>query len=284
MSENTSDDIYKSTNMPATHVTDVRSPGSEIDTNSANISQSDQKAPSDLGVPSISNYELPKENLPQSPGSYCSTCGYRLPLTPSSSASSLSSEAAPSRQHAHLPELAGRGDQSHDFSDFRSPSLARRRDKSAKEKYYGFRYVKRGDVHPESAVEERRCCCPESIETEEAEEAEEAKEEGKGQQDGDDDDGDDDYNGSDAPPGCTLCDTDGTKAPPHPNATTGTKQDQPPCKHTLYKMAQVYPRPPKNHHRHVDKMIAPLRPRVDERREQRKHRKAILKDGLKDLD
>jgi hypothetical protein len=31
-------------------------------------------------------------------------------------------------------------------------------------------------------------------------------------------------------------------------------------------------------------MIAPLRPRVNERREQRKHRKAILKDGLKDLD
>jgi hypothetical protein len=233
MPENTSEDINRSTNMPA-QVTDVQPPGNKIDTNSAFVSHSDQRAPNHLGDPSV-------------------------------------------------PELAGREDQSHDFGDLRSPALAQRRDKSAKEKYYGFRHVKRGDVYPESVAEGGLSCHP-------SKEAKEAKEDGKDERDGDGDgDGDDDYNDNENDEGdalsiCDLCTTDSTKRSPQPNATTEMKQDRTPCKHTLYKMAQVYPRPPKNHHRHIDKMIQPLRPRVDERREERKHRKAILEDGLKDLD
>lgn len=182
-----------------------------------------------------------------------------------------------------MRELEGQGDQSHDFGDLRSPVLARRRDESAKEKYYGFRYVKRGDVYPESVAEGGLSCHP-SIE------AKEAKEDGKDERDtdgeGDENDhhGHDDNDESDASSVCDICATDSTKRSSQPNTTTEMKQDQRPCKHTLYKKAQVYPRPPKNHHRHVDKMIAPQRPCVDERREQRKHRKAILKDGLKDLE
>jgi hypothetical protein len=198
-------------------------PGNKIDTNSAFVSHSDQRAPNHLGDPSV-------------------------------------------------PELAGQEDQSHDFGDLRSPALAQRRDKSAKEKYYGFRHVKRGDVYPESVAEGGLSCHP----------SKEAKEDGKDEQDGDGDgDGDDE---GDALSICDLCTMDSTKKSPQPNATTEMKQDRTPCKHTLYKMAQVYPRPPENHYRHIDKMIQPLRPRVDKRREERKHRKAILEDGLKDLD
>ncbi|KAM0699759.1 hypothetical protein Q7P36_000762 [Cladosporium allicinum] len=53
----------------------------------------------------------------------------------------------PPHQSAHnLLELAGRGDDAHVFRDFRSPSLAWRRDRNEKEKYGEFRSVTRGQL------------------------------------------------------------------------------------------------------------------------------------------
>jgi hypothetical protein len=179
-----------------------------------------------------------------------------------------------------VPGLAGRKDQSDDFGDLRSPALARQREKSAKEKYYGFRYIKRGDAYPESAAA-GELSYHSSIGAKETKE--DWKDEQDGHGDGYDDDNENENDESDALSICDLCTTDSTNRLP-PNAMTEMKQVRRPCKHTLYKMAQVYPRPPKNHHRHIDKTIKPLKPRVDERREERKHRKVILKDGLKDLD
>lgn len=52
----------------------------------------------------------------------------------------------------------------------------------------------------------------------------------------------------------------------------------------LYRLAQLPPRPPQNHHRHIDKVHGTLSQRVDQRREHRKHGKAILNDLLDDCD
>lgn len=54
-------------------------------------------------------------------------------------------------------------------------------------------------------------------------------------------------------------------------------------KSKLYKQAQLPPRPPKYHRRHIDKIRGTISHRVDSRREARKHGKAIMKDHLKDL-
>jgi hypothetical protein len=245
-------------------------PNNEIETNSAPMEHMDQKTPNDFGVALTSNHELQTKDVPKTRDSRCSSCGYQLPQTPSSPSSP---EPIPSRQPASLSGIAA---QSEVFGDLRSPSLARQRDKSAKEKYYGFRYVKRGDL-TSGNVAQGQCCCSQDSEGEEAEH------DRKDEQDDDvdsDDDNDNDNNKTDSPSICTLCTTD---IPPHPTNTTEVQQDQPPCKHTLYRLAQLPLRPPKNHHRHFDKVQGTLSPRVDERREQRKHRKAILKNGLEGL-
>lgn len=52
----------------------------------------------------------------------------------------------------------------------------------------------------------------------------------------------------------------------------------------LYRQAQLWPRPPKYHRRHIDKIYGTLSNRVDIRREERKHGKAILEDHLRDID
>jgi hypothetical protein len=158
-----------------------------------------------LGLP-------PTRYIPQPPGTWCSVCGYpcRYPFFSTAPLPPGSSEAIPPHQSAHLLELTGRGND-HDFRDLRSPWLAWQRERSEKEKYYGFRFVKRGDL-----LSARR-----------------------------------------------------TATPPQPTA--------------LYRLAQEYPRPPKNHHRHIDKVTGTLSQRVDRRREERKHRKAILKDELEDF-
>lgn len=52
----------------------------------------------------------------------------------------------------------------------------------------------------------------------------------------------------------------------------------------LYRLAQLPPRPPQNHHRHIDKVRGTLSQRVDVRRENRKHSKAIINDLLYDCD
>ena len=132
-----------------------------------------------------------------------------------------------------VPELAGRKDQTHDFGDLRSPALARQREKSAKEKYYGFRYIKRGDVYPESAVE-GGLSCHSSIE------AREGKADGRDEQDSyshsHSDENENENDDGDALSICDLCTTDSTKSS-SPNGTTEIKQVRRPCKHTLYKMA-----------------------------------------------
>jgi hypothetical protein len=258
--ENPPDHINKLTNMPTTRIKDLESPANETDNNSASISHTDQKAPCDFGDTSIPDYEPFTKDFTQPPNSYCPSCGYQLPLTPSSSSSS---KPIPSHQPAHLPELAGRGDHSHVFSDLRSPSLARQRDKSAKEKYYGFRYVKRGGLSSEGG-----CCCSQSIEAEEDEK----------------DDDNDNKDEVDAPSVDISRTKDSAIKLSQPIVTMETKQDQTTCKYTLYRLAQLPPRPPRNHHRHFDKVQGTLSHRVDERHEERKHRKAILKDGLEDFD
>jgi hypothetical protein len=55
-------------------------------------------------------------------------------------------------------------------------------------------------------------------------------------------------------------------------------------KSELYRQAQLPPRPPKYHRRHIDKIQGTLSHRVDIRRENRKHGKAILQDHLNDLE
>jgi hypothetical protein len=54
-------------------------------------------------------------------------------------------------------------------------------------------------------------------------------------------------------------------------------------KSELYRQAQLPPRPPKYHRRHIDKIYGTLSQRVDARREGRKHGKAIMKGHLRDL-
>ncbi|GAB7334762.1 hypothetical protein MBLNU13_g06689t1 [Cladosporium sp. NU13] len=51
----------------------------------------------------------------------------------------------------------------------------------------------------------------------------------------------------------------------------------------LYRQAQLPPRPPKYHRRHIDKIRFALSQRVDARREARKHGKAIMEGHLRDL-
>jgi hypothetical protein len=55
-------------------------------------------------------------------------------------------------------------------------------------------------------------------------------------------------------------------------------------KSELYRQAQLPPRPPKYHRRHIDKIHGTLSHRVDIRRENRKHGKAILQTHLKDFE
>jgi hypothetical protein len=54
-------------------------------------------------------------------------------------------------------------------------------------------------------------------------------------------------------------------------------------KSELYRQAQLPPRPPKYHRRHIDKIYGTISHRVDIRREDRKHNKAMMKDHLRDL-
>jgi hypothetical protein len=53
-------------------------------------------------------------------------------------------------------------------------------------------------------------------------------------------------------------------------------------KSELYRQAQLPPRPPRYHRRHIDKIRGTVRQRVDDRREARKHGKAIMEGHLKD--
>jgi hypothetical protein len=222
-----------------------------------------------FGVLSIPDSgESQRKDLPPSPPSHCPSCGWPWPPPPPSTPS----EPIPPQQPTRNLEFAGRGDHSHVFSDLRSPSLARQRDRSAREKYYGFRYVKRGELGSEAVVEGTCSCTCCGVEEEE-EEVEEY-----------DDDDDDDKKKSEG--STRSCSTE--RPPPHPTTATADTLPPPPPnteeidKHTLYRLAQLYPRPPKNHHRHIDKVIAPLSQRVDRRREERKHQKAILRDELED--
>jgi hypothetical protein len=257
--------------MSTPSVKPVKPPDSEIETDSASAGHMDQKSSDDSGIASTFNNGLQAKDVPQTPDSCCSSCGYQLPRNPSSSSSP---EAVPSCHTASLPEVAG---ESEVFGDLRSPSLARRRDKSAKEKYYGFRYVKCGDL-TSGNMAQGQCCCSQDSEAEEAEhdwgyEQDEQDNPNQEQHDNNND-------STDSPSVCTLCTTD---RPPQPTTITQIQQNEPPCKHILYRLAQLPPRPPKNHHRHFDKVQGTFSPRVDERREQRKHRKAILENGLEGL-
>jgi hypothetical protein len=132
-----------------------------------------------------------------------------------------SSDPFAPHQPAHLLQLSGWGDDQ-PYRDFRSPWLAWQRERSEKEKYYGFRYVNRGQL-----IAARQ-----------------------------------------------------TAMPP-----------QPPI---LYMLAQAPPRPPKTHHRPAHKVyVESSQPagkvygkpsqRVDRRRKEQKHRKAILKAELEDF-
>lgn len=59
-----------------------------------------------------------------------------------------------SRASAYSMELCGRGDHNHTFQDLRSATQAGKRDKTIRQKYYNFKYVKPGDVgaaHRQSA-------------------------------------------------------------------------------------------------------------------------------------
>ena len=54
-------------------------------------------------------------------------------------------------------------------------------------------------------------------------------------------------------------------------------------KRELYRQAQLPPRPPKYHRRHIDKIYGTLSHRVDARRDARKYGKAIMKGHLRNL-
>jgi len=136
-------------------------------------------------------------------------------------------EASTCREHAHILELCGRGDHDHTFQDLRSAAQASKRDKTTRQKYYNFRYVKLGDfeaLHGQSSV---------------------------------------------------ISD-DSRETTSNANPTTTTKSE-------LYRQAQLPPRPPKNHHRHTDKIYGTISQRVDIRREDSKHSKAIMEGHLRDL-
>ena len=129
-----------------------------------------------------------------------------------------------SQADAHLMNLCGRGDYNHTFQDLRSASQAIKRDKSTRQKYYNFKYIKPGDfkaVHHQSAA--------------------------------------------------------------LPNETPQMEDHSILTKAELYRQAQLPPRPPKYHRRHIDKIRFALSQRVDARREARKHGKAIMKGHLTEL-
>ena len=136
-------------------------------------------------------------------------------------------EAFISRSTAHSLNLCGRGDHNHSFQDVRSASQAIKRDKSTRQKYYNFKYVKPGDF---------RALHRQSTDVSEA------------------------MNGT----------------PLMENHAILTKTE-------LYRQAQLPPRPPKCHRRHIDKIYGTLSHRVDARREIRKHGKAIMEGHLRDL-
>jgi hypothetical protein len=257
-----------------THAKDFESPATGTDTSFEIVSHKDD----DFGVVSIPDFSAPPwKYTQQPPPSHCASCGWPWPPSPPLTYS----EQMPPQQPIPDLELAGRGDHSHAFSDLRSPSVARQRDRSAREKYYRFRYVKRGELGSQGVVEGTSSspCCDAEEEEEEEEETEHA--------DSDDDDDDDDEGDASSRAGtpCSIRSCS-TERPPRPTTTADHAPPHPTeeiDKHTLYRLAQLYPRPPKNHHRHIDKVTAPLSQRVDKRREERKHQKAILRDEVKDL-
>lgn len=67
------------------------------------------------------------------------------------------------------------------------------------------------------------------------------------------------------------------KTPPQQQETSITKSE-------LYRQAQLPPRPPKYHRRHIDKVYGTLSHRVDVRRENRKHGKTIMQEHLQDYE
>lgn len=69
---------------------------------------------------------------------------------------------------------------------------------------------------------------------------------------------------------------DGSENPTEGDRSIITKSE-------LYKQAQLPPRPPKYHRRHIDKIRGTICLRVDARREARKHGKAIMEGHLRDL-
>jgi hypothetical protein len=133
-----------------------------------------------------------------------------------------------SRKCARLLELSGRREHDHSFCDLRSASKAGKREKTTRQKYYNFRYVKPGDL------------------------------------------------------GAPACQSVGDSDADHETLpkTLQTGMTKP----ELYRQAQLPPRPPKYHRRHIDKIRGTLSHRVDIRRENRKHGKAILRDHLQDFD
>jgi hypothetical protein len=134
-------------------------------------------------------------------------------------------EASISRASAHSMDLCGRGDYNHTFQDLRSASQAIKRDKTTRQKYYNFKYVKLGDI------EALNCESGALIDRE-----------------------------------------------------TSTVGDQSILtKSELYRQAQLPPRPPKYHRRHIDKIRGTISHRVDARREARKHGKTIMEGRLRDL-
>jgi hypothetical protein len=212
------------------------------------------------------------KDLPSPPPSHCLSCGWPWPPPPPSTPS----EPIPPQQPTQNLELAGRGDHFHVFSDLRSPSLARQRDRSAREKYYGFRYVKRGELGSEGVVN-GTCSCP-GCGVEEEKDQDDAHANDKSSEDA----------SSRAGTPCSTKRGCSTERPPQDAITTANPPRPRPTteeidKHTLYRLAQLYPRPPKNHHRHIDKVVAPLSQRVERRRGERKHQKAILRDEIEDF-
>lgn len=133
-------------------------------------------------------------------------------------------EASISQSNAHSMNLCRRGDHHHTFQDLRSASQATKRDRSTRQRYYNFRYVKLGHFR---ALH---------------------------------------YQSTDA----------SNVTPLMGNHSILTKTE-------LYRQAQLPPRPPKYHRRHIDKIRFALSQRVDARREARKHGKAIMEGHLMDL-
>jgi hypothetical protein len=136
-------------------------------------------------------------------------------------------EASISRASAHSMDLCGRGDYNHTFQDLRSASQAIKRDKTTRQKYYNFKYVKLGDI--------------EALNCESG----------------------------------ALLDNDREKSTVGDQSTITKSQ--------LYRQAQLPPRPPKYHRRHIDKIRGTVSQRVSDRREARKHGKAIMEGHLRDL-